>query len=164
MRWMVALALVACRYGFDERSLERDAAIDSTGGIDARDGCEPVACAMAGGACAGDTCEISNNGSESAIRCPAGMPCRISCTTGTRPCRDGVSCLGATTCEVLCIGFRACQDGVDCADSTCTVTCDGTEACEEGILVGPAGTCTSHCCGDEACANGVDTCVNDGAC
>ncbi len=175
MRAALVLALLAgCRAGFDPIDPPRDGgpiddardAIDDA--IDATDAapgvCAPAPCTAAGGTCTANVCVIQET-SESAVTCPSGMPCRIECTGPGRPCRDGVSCGGATVCELRCIGYRACQDGAACMDSEGTVTCNGGEACEAGITVGPNGTCTSHCCGDsETCIGGVATCANDGVC
>lgn len=170
--WILAV-VGACRIGFDETvgvsdaPISGDASDASRGDASVADAslvpCVSTTCNAAGGSCVDGTCEIANNG-EVAIACPAGMPCRVLCLAGSRPCRDGVSCAGATSCEVHCIGFRACQYGVDCADSTCAVTCNGDEACETGIMVGPGGTCTSHCCGVDACLGGIGTCAGDAVC
>lgn len=126
----------------------------------------PIACATvcgaAGGTCVGEICRIVGTG-ESLVRCPDGVACEVLCTHLGQPCRDGVSCAGATTCTVSCVGTRACQGFVDCADSVCNVTCKGDEACEGGILTS-GGTCTSHCCGTEACAFGTGECVSDNQC
>ena len=124
--------------------------------------CSEPSCMAAGGSCVGSMCEIVAR-SEAAAACPTGMPCRVLCVDGSRPCRDGVSCGAAGSCEVRCVGNRACQDGVDCGTSACEVTCSGTDACEAGVRGGAGGSCTSHCCAG-ACAGGVTSCTQDSTC
>jgi len=172
VRYAAIMFAAGCRLGF-ESPTSRDASdvfdsspddpVDSSGPDVAPGTCVQLVCAAAGGNCDGDTCVILQT-AESAVTCPAGMPCRVECTGAGRPCRDGASCGAATTCELRCIGYRACQSGASCGTApTCTVTCDGEEACESGITPGSA-TCTSHCCGLDACIGGVGSCANDAVC
>jgi hypothetical protein len=161
------VALVACRFGFDDGSSTDDGATGGTA-ADARmptgdaGVCTVAPCSAAGGSCVDGVCEITAN-DESIAQCPAGMPCRLVCS-GYRFCRDGARCGAATWCDVACVGYRACQFGVECAGTECFVMCNGEEACESGITVIGGGTCASHCCGIEACSGGTATCTTDGVC
>lgn len=162
---MVLLGLTACRLGFDPAeppgtTIDAAVILPEAGSPL----CVDQECESVGGTCINGVCAIARTG-ESAVTCPAGMPCRIECTGTGRPCRDGASCGDASSCELRCIGYRACQDGASCGSATsCTVTCDGEEACENGITAIAPTTCTSHCCGVEACLGGTGVCTNDAVC
>lgn len=165
---LVLIVAAGCRLAFDRSEPEQlpDAKLFLDAPVVPVDAapCSSAACAAAGGTCVNDTCEIVEK-SERLVTCPAGVACRVICDdASSRPCRDGVRCGGAPSCDVRCIGYRACQAGVDCAGAACAVVCNGSDACENGITVGPVGQCTSHCCGPSACAGGVATCTNDNSC
>src|SRR5690606_30938726 len=125
VRWWVAICVLggACRFGFGDQDRAIDApvashadpAADSMRTVPPGDAglCDATACAAGGGTCVDGACELVSS-SEDPIACVPGMPCRLICEAGERPCRDGASCAGAPWCEVSCIGYRACQYGVTC--------------------------------------------------
>lgn len=101
-----------------------------------------IACPT-GGACEGGTCVLACPGIASCatgVKCPAGIPCRITCT-GPRSCGTA-DCGSATTCRVECTGAQSCGR-VRSAASQTEVVCSGKDACADTMCKGD--TCTVQC-------------------
>jgi hypothetical protein len=108
------------------------------------------ACDDAGGTCTDGVCVIDCS-SESCARtaCPAGMPCKVLCTSDSA-CAKGVDCGEASSCSVVCSGANSCVGGIACAGDKCEVECSGLTACPNVIRC-DAGACDVQCTGISSC-------------
>lgn len=75
------------------------------------------------GGCAGGACVIKcSTPTCENIKCPAGRPCVVECTT-SNAC-DDVDCSRATDCTIECSEARACANGtLSCGRGRCRITC-----------------------------------------
>lgn len=157
----VALAVWACTVDTKSDKLACKTTADCSGGrtcqagycvlggpIDAANADAPV-CPPACASCdfPTGTCNITGAGSGTAITCPAGWNCAITCTE-TAACGD-ITC-GANACNVTCTGSGACAL-LTCGTGKCTQDCEGSGACG-------ATMCTSSCRCDVTCNPALTAC------
>jgi hypothetical protein len=125
--------------------------------------CDASACQSASGKCVGAVCVISCTTADCKPVCPAGMPCRVECSSNT--CNQGVDCTAADSCQINCPD-NSCTKGVSCSGSSCTVSCSGQTACSITPVVCSAKSCNITCSGGQSChqvqcSAQVDTCSID---
>lgn len=155
-----------------------DAQVADAGGsvsLPADAGACAVACAAAGGVCAGETLCVFDCLEEGScaeeIVCPDDFDCSVQC--GDDACAERVTCprMGAATCEVRCSGEESCGGGVECHAEECEVRCSGGGSCNGGIS-GGATSYNATCSGAGSCRGGVQcdatacniNCDGDGSC
>ena len=120
------------------------------GGAGGASGCDP-SCTNG---CAGGTCEIDCSDSscmERKFRCPAGMPCTLTCTGDMVCLADTLTCPQNAPCDVRCSGRFTCTDlvvrGAQVGSLTVsmTATCSGPEACSAADFECAALGCSVTC-------------------
>ena len=177
MRWLAVLGLLAAcefRHGAagttdtgpgqgsgSDAAGPRDAGPRDAGPRDAPPDAEVDLCLAAeslctgeGGTCKSGTCEIPIASGSVNVRCPAGMPCRIDCTTNAACKSATLSCGAATSCTIDCQVANSCQSAVfDCRTAGCTVYCRGSNTCMNDSIGCSPSTCTFDCCASNTCTN-----------
>ena len=129
----------------------------------------PAACS-AGCVPNGQVCMIDGTGS--AVTCPAGWNCTISCPTAGA-CGN-ITCTAAQSCTVTC-GIEGACGNISCGTARCTVGCTGTGAGSAVTACGTVSCTTGACdltctgsgaCGDLQCGAGActESCSGSGAC
>lgn len=101
-----------------------DAAIDADGS--APDG-SAFNCPKECTSCTGTTCNILcdvTHPCPSPIKCPAGLPCHVTCNSIDVCSQRTINCAKASSCLVDCTLTHACQTmGVDCGNGACRLDC-----------------------------------------
>lgn len=93
-------------------------------------------------------CGMTNCNGNSAIVCPAGYNCSITCSTNNA-CANGIDCSAATSCAITCGGQGSCR-GIECGTGDCDVKCTGQNSCR-GVDCGDSCACDVSCALNSAC-------------
>ncbi len=110
------------------------------------------------------SCDVACTGKHTCngVAC-GGTKCNVACT-GMDSCQTGTIACTATDCAIACTGTgtKVCKDLVTCTSATCNVTCEA-EACPGGVTATTTGD-ASIVCGNNACAPGGASCFAKAAC
>jgi hypothetical protein len=101
-----------------------DAAMDAD--ATAPDG-SPFTCPSGCTSCTGTTCNILCDLLHPCpipIKCPAGLPCHVTCDAVDVCSQRTISCANASSCRIDCTQAHACQTvGVECGNGACRLDC-----------------------------------------
>ncbi len=100
------------------------------------------------GGCADGACNILCGevyGCATTITCPAGLPCKISCS-GAGSCPGiPVYCPADHGCEVAYTGANTCPGlPVFCGNGPCEMDCSGLNVCSGAVLICGPNSCTTN--------------------